>query len=487
MRICFVPAPTFPRLASESVIQMFFTMIRNWLKMREDLWFYMVVPRDAFLQGLKVPPKTTIVPLEDTAPVYYDKHCDVPVGFYQKFGMRTGEFPIDAVITTRTNAAVIMQRQLWDYRLKGVIPVIIDEDMAVNPGAMPAPMPTTDVDMLNRSMAYAAAWPVFDTDLEMANALTTARKYLSGTMMKRMEGRCKVIPPGVDTSWIEENIPYGMPKNGKFTLFFGGRLNAAKRAEKMVEIYDKMYAAGHDVRVVLCTPKSDDKFKENYVMKYGRTEVEINSFKPPDEFYPMAASSHVYLASSRMEGFSIGFLEQVYLAKYGLVPILPNLPWCRTLLPIDDYRLVYKDFAEAAGMIRWVKDNYELAVKEAQWLSDYVKETYDAKKMCRLYLDYVEERVEEFTAYRRLFSKGGTDLMKMCADRLKPPLSVDDLYAAMNKYAEVGKYDATRGKASKYVAYKWLIEEGGYEDLHDGPVPRLKLINGRKPMSVHEP
>jgi hypothetical protein len=97
----------------------------------------MVVPRDAFLQGLKVPPKTTIVPLEDTAPVYYDKHCDVPVGFYQKFGMRIGEFPIDAVITTRTNAAVIMQRQLWDYRLKDVIPVIIDEDMAVNPGRCP--------------------------------------------------------------------------------------------------------------------------------------------------------------------------------------------------------------------------------------------------------------------------------------------------------------------------------------------------------------
>jgi len=101
-----------------------------------------------------------------------------------------------------------------------------------------------------------------------------------------------------------------------------------------------------------------------------------------------------------------------------------------------------------------------------------------------LYLDFVEERVEEFTAYRRLYSKGGTELMKMCADRLKPPFSLDDLYVTMNKYADVGRYDATRGKASKYVVYKWLIEEGGYEDLHDGPVPRLKPKKSCKPMTV---
>ena len=36
----------------------------------------------------------------------------------------------------------------------------------------------------------------------------------------------------------------------------------------------------------------------------------------------------------------------------------------------------------------------------------YVKETYDAK-MCRLYLDYVEERVEEFAAYADCFQKAG--------------------------------------------------------------------------------
>ena len=138
-----------------------------------------------------------------------------------------------------------------------------------------------------------------------------------------MEARCKVIPPGVDTSWIEENIPYGMPKNGKFTLFFGGRLNAAKRAEKMVEIYDKMYAAGHDVRVVLCTPKSDDKFKENYVMKYGRTEVEINSFTPPDEFY--RPRLHIYLASSRWRGSASGFSNGIWRTVSCQLPNLPKV------------------------------------------------------------------------------------------------------------------------------------------------------------------
>lgn len=471
------------RLASESQVQSVFTTIRNWLKFRSDMYFYVVIPKNMNKTGLKLPPKTSLIELEESfsgfSAVFYDLQTTVPADFYKLFSQRIGKYPVDVVITGRTNAGALIRRQLWDFRFKDTIPVIIDEEMAVNPEALPAELNVSEADMINRTLSYASCYNVFDTELEMRNALITARKYLSGAMLKRIRDRSYVIPPGVDTDWIDEHIAYGSPKNGKFTLFFGGRLNDSKRAKQLVEVYDKMYAAGRDIRIILCSPKQDDSFKERYIEAEGRTEIELYNNLPPIEFYQKAAASHVYLASSKREGFSIGFLEQIYMSKYGLVPILPDLPWTRALLPIDKYKLVYTNFDEAAAMARWIYDNYEQAVQESKWLSDFVKENYNTLKTTGEYLKLLEKLVREYKDYQRLYTKGNVALIKTVADRMKSPFSLDDIYRAIEKYADASVFEPVRGKASKYVVYKWLVEEGGYGDTFSTPVPLLTRKKSR--------
>ena len=500
MRIGILPLPTMKYLVSDPTVKANIRFINGMNKLRDDCYFHLVLSKSGLMDGLEIPERTHVTFLEEQdydGRIMYDMHCSLPIGFPRYFNMRYGKYPVDIWTTSRTTASGLLRRQLWDYRLIQSIPVVLSENMVVTPPksmgkrdmdfrcalmARTVPVATYYEDMLMRSTAYATCPTLFPTDLPRREAFETAKMFLSAKSLEMMHKNIRVQTKGMDFDHVDKSIPYGMPKNNKFTLFYGGRLNEAHGADRMIKLYDEMYQAGRDVKIILTTPKHDCTFLENELILKGRRRygdsgdpdrhIDFYPGCPPHDFYAKAAGSHVFLEMSRQAGFGGGILEQLYMSKYGLVPILPNVPWAWELVP-DDYTFLFKNESEARSMLRWVYENYDEAVKKSSYISKYVYDKFSMTTNLPKYYDILEEIFDDFTAYQRLFSEGNVKLMNEAVDRLRTPFSLDDFFKLVILFSRDTKFKPIRGKISRYIAYRWLLEKAGMKDTCDSPIPRF--------------
>lgn len=496
MRIGILPLPTLKYLVSDPTVKGNLGLIREINKLRDDLYFYLILPKSGDPRGLEIPERTHVLFLDEQEPdgrLMYDMHCSLPIDFPRYFNMRYGIYPVDIWTTSRTTASSLLRRQMWDYRLIQSIPVVLSESMVVTAPdsfnvqgfdprcavmAKTVPVATYKEDMMLRSMAYATCYTLFPTELPRKQAIATATRYLTGDALKMVHKNTYVQTKGIDFSNVDKSIPYGMPKNQKFTCFYGGRLNESHGADKMVQLYDELYAAGRDVQIILTTPKNDCIFLEKELLDKGRKSdndrhIDFYPSCPPHEFYYKAAASHVFLEMSRQAGFGGGILEQLYMSKYGLVPILPNVEWARELVP-NDYVFLFDNDGEARSMLRYVHENYDEAVKKSKYISKYVYDKFSMDVNLPKYFGVLEKIFnDDFNVYQRLFSEGNSELMEIAFDRIKPPFNLDDFFKLVVKYSRDGKFLPIRGKISKYAVYRWLIEIAKMKDTCDSPIPNF--------------
>lgn len=499
MRIGILPLPTMKYLASDPTVKANLRFIHALNQIRDDCYYYLVLPKAGLLDGLEVPKNTHILRLDEQdgdGRIMYDMHCSLPIDFAKHFNMRFGEFPVDIWTTGRGTVSPVLKRELWDYRLIESVPVVLSESMVVTPPktmnkkdqkyacafmARTVPVATYYEDMLLRSTAYATCHTLFPTELPKKEALETAKMFFTAKTLKMMQEKMRVQTKGIDFDYIDKSIPYGMPKNKKFTCFYGGRLNEAHGADRMIDLYDELYRSGKDIQIILTTPKHDTTFLENEIIRKGRRKGK-DSYNPtrhidfypgckPDEFYAKAAGSHVFLEMARQAGFGGGILEQLYMAKYGLVPVLPKVPWALELVP-DDYIFLFRNEDEARSMLRYIYENHDEAVRKSKYVSDYVYENFSTKVNLPKYFDILEEIFTDFgPVYQRLFSHGNVKLMEEILDVMKPPFTLDDFFNLLIKTSRDHKFKPIRGKVSKYIAYRWLIEQAGLIDTCDTPIP----------------
>ncbi len=484
-------------LVSDPTVKANIRFINAMNKLRDDCYFYLVLSKSGKTEGLEIPERTHVLYLDEQdydGRIMYDMHCSLPIEFPRNFNIRYGKYPVDIWTTSRTTVSSVLKRELWDYRLIQSVPVVLSENMVVTPPksmnrrdmdyrcalmARTVPVATYYEDMLLRSTAYATCHTLFPTELPKKEALETAKMFLSAKGLEMLHEKTRVQTKGLDFDHVDKTIPYGMPKNKTFTLFYGGRLNEAHGADKMIQLYDEMYQAGRDVKIILTTPKHDCTFLENELILKGRKSggshdpdrhIDFYPGCPPHEFYAKAAGSHVFLEMSRQAGFAGGILEQLYMSKYGLVPILPNVPWAWELVP-DDYVFLFKNDNEARSMLRWVYENYDEAVSKSKYISKYVYDKFSMKVNLPKYYAILEEIFEEFDAYKRLYSEGNVNLMQEAVDRLRTPFSLDEFFKLVVMFSRDSKFKPIRGKVSRYIAYRWLLEEGGMKDTCDTPIP----------------
>ena len=497
MRIGILPLPTLKYLASDPTVKANIRFINGMNQIRDDCYFYLILSKAGKMDGLEIPDRTHVVYLEEQdydGRIMYDMHCSLPIDFGRHFNARFGKYPVDIWTTSRTTVSPVMKRELWDYRMIESIPVVLSESMVVTPPksmnkkgmdyrcavmARTVPVATYYEDMLLRSTAYATCHTLFPTELPKKEALETAKMFFSAKTLQMIHDKTHVQTKGLDFDYVDKSIPYGMPKNKKFTCFYGGRLNESHGADKMIQLYDEMYRAGKDIQIILTTPKHDCTFLENELILKGRKSGGSYDPKRHIDFYPgcnvhdfysKAAGSHVFLEMSRQAGFGGGILEQLYMSKYGLVPILPNVPWAWELVP-DDYVFLFNNDNEARSMLRYVHENYDESVKKSKYISKYVYDKFSMKVNLPKYYAKLEEIFDEFDCYHRLFSAGNVSLMKETLGRMKPPFGLDDFFKVLIRLSRDGKFKPIKGKVSRYVAYRWLLEEGGMVDTCDSPIP----------------
>lgn len=480
MRLAVLPSMTLLSVGDSE-----FAGFWSWLEavQSHEMFAYLFLPKqmqkifeDA---GIKQLPKVAIV-YEDEPMQFYVAQMETPVTFLSMFSPLVGKYAVDAVLTSRTPAAGVLSRLLWDPRYrKDLVPIVVEESMAVDYGI--TSQEVSDQELIGRSLGYLVGWPVFHSDFELKLAMSAAGRFLRPSSVAQVLKRAAVVPRYLECDKIDGVIK-GVKKNEQFTLFVGQRLNETKGAEDLLDVYDKFFAAGRPIRVVATSPRAEAFTIEKWrlgkrggakVMPTVYPEVEFKTNCLQEEFWRTGAAAHAYLNMSKVEGFPIGFVEQLYCGPVG---VFGDVAWVRGVLGeeiMKNWPYVFRSTDEAALMVRRVYENYEEAAKWVEWLRPKLRERFGKGGVVEQLYAHVERAVASVGDEWRI-SVNAKALIDEAMAGMPEMFTLGDLYAGVCKASKWYREGHTRGgQMSKWWLYKWLATNG-FRDLCDDFEPRYK-------------
>lgn len=461
MRIAVIPNLTFTNLEGESEFLMLRQIVRDIVKQYPSSFFaYFVIPSWSKLEKRNEPNVKYLVDEYDDYLCFHDRIAAVPMKFREWFNMRNGKYMVDAVYTTRTAAVPMIGKQIRDFRNSAYVPIFIDENMSLDKTTMYFKY---DEDLIARTLGYfVAEHSFFDTDFEKERAIRAARRYLSGWAVNKMLERVSVIPCGINVERIQKLVS-GVKKSKKFRVLCGNRLNESKRPEQMLRLYNQFFSFGRDVEIVITSPKAGKFFEREGVKRDSKHIVFLKNLSS-DEFVKQVAMSHVVIETTQFGGFSLG-LSEVIVA--GAVVILPRLKWIKVLLGDlwEEYPFIYRNFDEAAMMLRYVYENYDEACRKAEKLRQFWIESYNSRKRSLQVFGVIRETVERIGVNKsNLWSKRNIELIRRSAEELGDEFSFGDILKKIIELGELYRKDdfeqPLRGRLSKWAVYKWLCMNG---------------------------
>lgn len=438
-----------------------------------DVFVYYLVRKDLEHAGLKH--ERIEMLYEDEEVGWYVMQGQAPASFSRMFSPILGRYPIDAVITDRSAAVPWMARALLEPRLSSgsVIPILLDELTAIDEHSKMQAV--SDVDLIARMVGYVLSWTSFKTEWERDIAFRTMKKYLSTWAVNEVWKRSWIGGRQLQVQDVEEVVK-GVKRAEVPTLFVGQRLNATKRGQRLLEVYDLCYAAGRDIRIVATSPRLE-AFTINRWRKHMKVFPEIE-FVPEcsrEEFLKRSAQAHVALnLSEQSEGFSLGFFETLLCGPVG---VFRADDWVEAALgkdAIEGYPYVFRSEGEAAAMIRMILNNYDEAQVHAEKLRNSIRAVFENVDNDERWFDFVRVKVKE--AGRKKLATGMQKLFRSCVEEMRSEFTLDELWDLVVKNSTFLRKDkAVRGgQASKTQLYWWLSEQG-FVDLCDCPVARYKI------------
>lgn len=473
MRIAVFANPTISNIMGASDYVEFREACEFIVEKYPEAFFYFCLPKRAQGKVTDVIDRVHFCYYDDNGFMFYDGQAEAQSGFVEMFHSRIGKYPIDAVWTTRTTMAASIGRRLQDHRLPdGAIPVIIEEYKPVD--FSENAQTTTETDIVVNTLAYLLGWNMFDTHHDYDLALKAAGRYLTGASIGKIKERSTVIYCGINFEFIEKYID-DIKKNQKFTVLFGGRINALKRTDMVFDCIDNFYKFGRDVRGVICTPSVAKTTAQELIDRYP--SFEFNWSVGKQEFLRRAAGCHAFVNASTNEGFSVGIVEQLYI---GLVGIMPNRPWVKGLLMehYDKYPFIFNDRAEMLAKLKWVYENYEEAKESLAPIQKMIGERYSRRIASEKTYDFMIECIEKQSGMNvKRIGRDTKKLMEKTLLLMPPIFSLPQFCKNMADRSDVMKpadFDRPiRGRPSKWMVYKYL-QVLGCKDMVDGAVPWFK-------------
>ena len=355
---------------------------------------------------------------------FYNGLADFDPTLYDLFNRRGGRYFSDVLMTSSPAVIPYMSALLCDIG-EGGIPTICFE-----PGVSDKFARVEGSIVISRLcvFGYSLARTIFLTMNEKMVALEYAMKWMSPSEVKRIDERSIVAAVGVPTDILKRYV--GRPKNPVFTLFFGARVNAVKNVDEIVELYDKLYASGLNLKIVICT-STPDMLAMRYIGKelFSKNKnIELYTDMNREQYLELASRAHVFVANSDREGFPVGFWEQMYI---GLIGLFRKRPWSLSQIP-HDYPYIFNNLTEAAVMIADLYGHYEERVKVLDGIKQIVDTKYQAGRM---YAQFRELAIEETQSAKKPGSPT-VNLMKECIEKLGNTFTLNGLKAMM---AEKGR------------------------------------------------
>jgi glycosyltransferase involved in cell wall biosynthesis len=354
MRILTLPlVGSSERIASESD----FLVYRNFHRMGIDnLFSFFLLPKGA--EGKVEAISNEKLVFEDMEKSIYTMQSRIP-DVMRKFdivGNRDDNALIEAIVTSRAVSALALSRFYWRAFFRNPpFPVFIVEPKVIDYGSTHNAFVFEE--LFARSVGYASSYTFFSTPNEKEIAVDQAKRYLSPAMVKRIMQNSMVMPLGIN---LEEVDKYrkNVPKNEKFTLLFSGRGNSNKNYVAILELFDKFFCLGKNIQIIMMSPLGL-KCTDDSDLRKRFPEIKFLSNLPRDEYLKVLCSSHISMNWSKVEGFTVGLIEQI---RSGLMVIVPQKPWVKGLFGDEvfkSYPFMFSNETEAFVLIKHAYDNWE--------------------------------------------------------------------------------------------------------------------------------
>jgi len=389
--------------------------------------------------------------------------------FHAKYGLK----PIDAIYTDRVEAGHMLQRNLIDNRtsrgndFRYQIPVIVVDGFAVDENLTTRVV--TNDKMIERAVTYVACNTFFLSEFEKKKGRKLVKRYLSPAMLMEFEKRARVSKDGVDLDRFD-NITVD-DKYDKFTVFMGARWNGNNRNGEVVEAFRDFYSTGVEAQLVMTTG-SDASSK---VGQYESDSVKIHTNVGHNEYIRKMKKSHVCIRPSSLEGLSKGVLEHILS---GNPSIHSDKEWFRVLVGDELYdRYKFKAYRknDLVDMMCYIYENYDECKELAEGYAEEIREMYPFEDRIKERLKYIEEIVREEEEHNATMEGLSSDAVKELFEEtyevMPDEFTFDSFTLAYVKKSDSLDYSSfsnpTKGRASKWVLYKWMKEEAKEQYVND--------------------
>ncbi len=324
------------------------------------------------------------------------------------------------------------------------------------------------------------AYNLFGGKAEEDMVKHSVRRWMSPDVVRTVFSKKRKLPY---LSWftLDSLDPYRLSleerrKVRPFTFNYAHAETELYKFPKFIQRVAKMAARGRDMRLLITATTSLKNYESIERHHLTWPGVDHYSGLPRLEFYSKLRGAHAFFCERRSGEVNPSNLEQIYL---GLIPILPNLPWARQIVP-EGYPYIYDNPGELERMIREVQSTYYTnpAYPELVHSCQEHVRRFDSTTLTAQIVDHMESRVLELIntkSYpnlvkfmnRALEEEGITELptyedwrnfIKTRADKRDGGgLDISDLAV-------------TRYFASRFIFY-WRMKYMGWIDKCDGPMP----------------
>lgn len=481
MRVLYVPFFSSKNLGGCSIFNAMKIVWRGLVEANEDLFVYYMIPSESERFNTDAAsyldhPRILQVPVRGQY-LQEDDLVYVPGQVWDLFNVDTGKYPIDLVVTDKPRVSLWVKMLVNNgmRAVNGNIPMINVGQYQSGSIEMGDNAGHSEEMFYAQTLGWFAGWNMWLTASHKRDALRLAAKYARPSVLKRIDersydGRMTLVS-------TERMAPYlGIEKpRDQILVNYGSRLNSSYVFRTLFEDVERLYQAGRRVRLVITSPSASlgkpGAQAVNLLRDHGM-DFEVHCPCPQDKFYEIAARCHVTMYIGKNNGPSLSMREQVFL---GQAVVAPNEEWARDMLP--DYPWLYNSETEKQGILRRIVDRFwEPEVQDViEKYRQHVDTHHDVRAELPGIMAFLRRVVETERktmstdgVLRDVFNEGGWP------DRISYP----DLRALVLKRTRIGRDIEANYSGTNRRNFLWAMEDVGYRDLCDGPVPTFVREEG---------
>ena len=394
------------------------------------------------------------------------EECNVDFELFRKFHPILGEYPVDAVVCTSAIKTVFVKRIFWTGGGDTYPPKFFNFELLIRGMDSNEVAKTYPEELLLQSVGETMGFNLFESPMCKRMATKCARTYVSSSMVKKIMENNDMVYSGYDS---DEAFEVEDKEKEPFRIIVRGRLTNSKKAFNIVDLYNKFYAAGRNVEIIITTGEVRGLPKDIKEELHKNSNIKFMQCETKAEANEIMRNAHAFVFWSKHELFAVSVWEML---ASGLVGIFKKEDWFDGLLH-EDYPYIFDESLHAYTMLMDIYDNYDKIKKELSWVPKWVEETYAYKNTAPKSARLIRENTEPIRKPRPW-------LVEMMDEHGKDEMTLDDCIQTLITNADMGE-SVFRGKnpsrMHRTIGVSEIanaVKQAGYEENHTKLIPEFK-------------